>query len=382
MDSRGWPPTLAHVEEIANILATQKGLEPVGKLWRHNFIKRTPRLKTKLSRRLDWQRARNEQKDAYIQWFELVKNMINFHGILEDDIYNFDETGFRLGQAGNHHVVTTADRKGRPTLIGSDSSEWVTIIACVNARGWQVPPFVIFKGVTLNKTYFEGLPPRWTLACSENGWTSNALGLRWIEHFHRHTQQATKGVKRLLVLDRHGSHLTPEFDQYCKDHNIVTLCLPPHSSHRLQPLDVSCFGPLKTAYTARLERLFRASYYIITKDDFLAEIPHAIAAAFTASNIQAGFRGAGLVPFNPEAVLEKLTLRTVTPPLQTLVQWTTVTPSNPREVDSQTAYIENKLQRSSTSPSEIVAALRQNAKGYHKAAAQLALLQAEVSDLR
>jgi hypothetical protein len=165
-----------------------------------------------LSRRLDWQRARNEQKDAYIQWFELVKNMINFHGILEDDIYNFDETGFRLGQAGNHHVVTTADRKGRPTLIGSDSSEWVTIIACVNARGWQVPPFVIFKGVTLNKTYFEGLPPRWTLACSENGWTSNALGLRWIEHFHGHTQQATKGVKRLLVLDGHGSHLTPEFD--------------------------------------------------------------------------------------------------------------------------------------------------------------------------
>jgi hypothetical protein len=72
---------------------------------------------------------------------------------------------------------------------------------------------------------------------------------------------------------------------------------------------------LKTAYTARLERLFRASYYIITKDDFLAEILHAIAATFTASNIQAGFRGAGLVLFNPEAVLEKLTLRTVTPPL-------------------------------------------------------------------
>jgi hypothetical protein len=147
-----------------------------------------------------------------MDWFKLVKNTVDFHGILEDDIYNFDETGFRLGQAGNRLVVTAAERRGRPTLVGSDSTQWTTVITCVNAQGWHMPPFIIFKGATLNSAYFEGLPPRWTLACSENGWTNYALALRWVEHFNQHTQAATKGAKRLLILDRHSSHLTPEFD--------------------------------------------------------------------------------------------------------------------------------------------------------------------------
>jgi hypothetical protein len=77
---------------------------------------------------------------------------------------------------------------------------------------------------------------------------------------------------------------------------------------------------LKQAYTARLQRLFNVGYYNITKDDFLAEIQHALLAALTAANIRAGFRGAGLVLFNPEAVLSKLTLKLATPPLQTPLQ--------------------------------------------------------------
>lgn len=75
-----------------------------------------------MSRRIDWQRARNESPDAYTDWFRLVQNMINFHGIVEDDIYNFNETSFRIGQAGNQIVVTGTERRHRPTIIGSDST--------------------------------------------------------------------------------------------------------------------------------------------------------------------------------------------------------------------------------------------------------------------
>ena len=54
---------------------------------------------------------------------------------------------------------------------------------------------------------------------------------------------------RLLILDGHESHLNQGFKDYCLEHKILTLCMPPHSSHILQPLDVVCFSPLKRKYS-------------------------------------------------------------------------------------------------------------------------------------
>jgi hypothetical protein len=90
----------------------------------------------------------------------------------------------------------------------------------------------------------------------------------WIRHFEKHTRARTVGGYRLLVLDSHESHHSNEFEEYCKENNIITLCMPPHSSHLLQPLDVGCFGPLKKAYGRQIENTIRAHILHITKDDF------------------------------------------------------------------------------------------------------------------
>ncbi|KAF2715811.1 hypothetical protein K431DRAFT_194606, partial [Polychaeton citri CBS 116435] len=49
----------------------------------------------------------------------------------------------------------------------------------------------------------------------------------------------------LLVLDSHSSHIIGRFIVFCREHNIELLILPPHTSYILQPLDISCFSPLK-----------------------------------------------------------------------------------------------------------------------------------------
>jgi hypothetical protein len=91
--------------------------------------------------------------------------------------------------------------------------------------------------------------------------------------------------------------------------------MPPHSSHLLQPLDVGCFSPLKRAYSREVKALIR--YYInyITKLEFLPAFKAAYDQLFTSANICSAFRGAGLVPLLPDAVLSKLDvqLRTPTP---------------------------------------------------------------------
>jgi hypothetical protein len=92
--------------------------------------------------------------------------------------------------------------------------------------------------------------------------------------------------------------------------------MPPHSSHLLQPLDVACFSPLKRKYGDAILVLARSRVYYISKQTFLPAFKATFKKVFTQENVCAGFRGAGLVLYNLEAVFSKLNvkLRTPTPP--------------------------------------------------------------------
>ena len=140
----------------------------------------------------------------------------------------------------------------------------------------------------------------------------------------------------MLVLDRHESHESAEFQEYCKAHNIITLGLPPHSSHLTQPLDVGCFGVLKRAYSRQIETFIKAHINYITKVEFLLAFKAAYSESITTDNTKAGFCGAGLIPFDPQAVISKLDvkLRTPTPtgpPLLNADSWVSQTPHNPTD---------------------------------------------------
>ena len=53
--------------------------------------------------------------------------------------------------------------------------------------------------------------------------------------------------KMLLILDNHSTHCSAEAYDICREKWIVMVSLPPHKSHRLQPLDVVFYSPLKAA---------------------------------------------------------------------------------------------------------------------------------------
>jgi hypothetical protein len=80
----------------------------------------------------------------------------------------------------------------------------------------------------------------------------------------------------------------------CKDNNIICICMPPHSSHLLQPLDVGCFGPLKRAYGGLVKAKIWLGYNYINKLDFLKAYPVARQQVFSIENIQSGFHAAGI----------------------------------------------------------------------------------------
>ena len=85
--------------------------------------------------------------------------------------------------------------------------------------------------------------------------------------------------------------------------------MPPHSSHLLQPLDVSCFGSLKQAYGRQVEDLMRVHINHVSKLEFLCTFRAAFFASITKKNIQGGFARASLVLYDPERVLSKLNVK-------------------------------------------------------------------------
>jgi hypothetical protein len=201
MDSRGAAPRPATVGEMANILLAARGSYPpptVGVNWPSNFIKRREELRTRFSRRYDYQPALNKDPKTLRAWFTTVQSVIDENGIQPEDIYNFDETGFAMGLISSQKVVTRAEYYGRRSLLRPGNREWVTAIEAICADGYSLPPCVIFKGKVAIAGWFNNLPRDWRFEVSDNGWTTDEIGLRWLEmHFIPHEFARTRSVSAI-----------------------------------------------------------------------------------------------------------------------------------------------------------------------------------------
>ena len=130
--------------------------------------------------------------------------------------------------------------------------------------------------------------------------------------------------------------------------------MPAHTSHLLQPLDVSCFSPLKHAYGHEVGELARQGVYHIDKEEFLHVYPRVRTSVFSKQNIQSGFRATGLIPYSPERVLNSLTvIRTPSPPGIAAGNegvWTAETPRTVNQLNQQARLVRDLLHRQSQSP--------------------------------
>jgi hypothetical protein len=95
----------------------------------------------------------------------------------------------------------------------------------------------------------EGIPALWQFAKSVNGWSTNDIAMLWLDKcFDATTRLSTRSEYRLLIVDGHCSHTNSAFIDECWKRRIIPFLLPPHSTHLLQPLNISIFGPLTSAY--------------------------------------------------------------------------------------------------------------------------------------
>jgi hypothetical protein len=110
-------------------------------------VKRRLELLSVYNRKFDIQRAEVEDLKLIGLWFKLVEDTIAKYGVVEKDIFNFNETGFQIGVISTSKVIITSDRKDRLRTKQLGNRKWVTAIEVVNARGWTILLFIIFNSM-------------------------------------------------------------------------------------------------------------------------------------------------------------------------------------------------------------------------------------------
>jgi hypothetical protein len=151
---------------MANKLLREQGEKPVGKNWVDNLVKRTPELTTRWRRPYDRQRANCEDSAIIQPWFTLVERMKAEYGIIDEDTYNFDESGFLMGKISSQLVVTGSEKPGKQKKPQPGDREWVTLIQDVGSTRKAIPPFLIFVGKVLKSTWFKDIPHDWIIEVS------------------------------------------------------------------------------------------------------------------------------------------------------------------------------------------------------------------------
>lgn len=137
--------------------------------------------------------------------------------------------------------------------ISAERGRNITALFATNAAGSFIPPMLVYPRARMS-TQLQRNGAVYT--CSPNGWRNEDIFFKWLEHFKKHAHP-TESDPVLIILDNHCSHISLEIYNYCRDNFIHMLSLPPHTWHRLQPLDLTFFGPLKGA-------LYREYDYYLT----------------------------------------------------------------------------------------------------------------------
>ncbi|KAF7372037.1 Tigger transposable element-derived protein 2 [Mycena venus] len=222
------------------------------------------------------------------------------------NIYNFDEIGIQIGGgrkgSGEQFFYDHNDRS--KYKISSDDLELVTIFETICIDGTaNVPPCFVFQGVNMCPEWFveaHSEDPKWNgdilIATTESGWTNEKVCVTWfmksfIPSVKAHGDDSAPYV---LVYDSHNSHVAVEMIDLALENNIILFCLPPHTTHCLQPCDVGGFGPLKKHWIKACEAILADTGLPMNVKDVVREYLAARRAAFKAETIVQAWAKSGI----------------------------------------------------------------------------------------
>jgi hypothetical protein len=264
--------------------------------WLKSFMKRN---KNKITLRkpesTSSARATGFNKRCVSEFFENYILVLKKYSLKPVQIFNVDETGVTT-VLKPVKIVSAKGKKQVSLAASAERGELVTFVGIVNEVGIALPPIYVFPRTRHPDQDLINAPTSSLALGNRSGWMTGELFISVLEHIQKHTH-CTKENKILLLLDNHESHRTIRAINFCRDNGIIMVSFPPHTSHKLQPLDVSVYGPFKIYCSIAFNDWMTSNPgKAITIKDIAYLTNTAFQSAFTQKNITQSFEKSGLWP--------------------------------------------------------------------------------------
>jgi hypothetical protein len=146
------------------------------------------------------------------------------------------------------------------------------------------------------------------MAMQSKAWMTTFLFKKFLFFLKRSIPNEISITNRhLFILDGHGSHFTLEAIEQVQKFGLDMIILPSHTSNAIQPLDVACFKPFKTAFKKERDiAMVRWNYIEPYKITLARWVDKVVDLALIRQNIMSRFKGIGIWPLNPNVMDSKI----------------------------------------------------------------------------
>ena len=177
------------------------------------------------------------------------------------------------------------------------------MLCAASAAGFPLPPMIIYPKAYPGGAYTFAGPDDALNGKSESGYVDSELFIKWMEKIFLKFAVPERPI--ILFIDGHKSHVTLDVVDMARNNDVILFCLPPHTTHALQPLDVAVFKSFKNHFSKAVKALsFAKKNFVVSKRDFGRVVKDPFEQAFSIPNIKSGFRKSGIFPFNRNVVDE------------------------------------------------------------------------------
>ncbi|KAJ3619046.1 hypothetical protein MTP99_005835 [Tenebrio molitor] len=251
--------------------------------------------------------SRKKMTDPFVinEYFNILARTIAELNINDkpEQVWNLDETSV----SHDPKKTKVVGAKGKPSsrTTSGPGRENTTVLSAVSASATKAPPLIVFKGKNVWDSWVaddDKSFPGTAYAASPNGWMESDI---FFNYFKKTLIPALGPVRPiLLVYDGHGTHINIALVELARANDITILKLPPHTSHLLQPLDLSVFKSVKDIWDQKLVTWQRHNAGLKIPKKQFSELIGSTWKNIEPEVIRNGFRKAGICPFNRDVVSE------------------------------------------------------------------------------